>query len=106
MILYAIGLHLGMRRIRWGAVGPAFLVMSRRMAHDPRWRSLVSYALVTGIAILVLFPAGVALVRPPGAPLRPWWGLFQWILLAVWFPCLVVLALRLLRVARAADVSR
>jgi uncharacterized protein (DUF983 family) len=28
--------------------------------------------------------------------------LFQWVLLAVWFPCTVVLALRLLRVARAA----
>jgi hypothetical membrane protein len=151
MILYAIGLHLGVCPTRWGAVGLAFLslsgiglmwgglfpmrdatgalqenrllhipgfimfclgaaigliVMSRRMAHDPRWRSLVTYALVTGIAMLVLFLAAVGLVRPPGAPLRPWWGLFQWILLAVWLPCLVVLALRLLRVARAADAPR
>jgi len=50
--------------------------------------------------------AGAGLVRPPGAPLHPWWGLFQWVLLAVWFPCTVVLALRLLRVARAADAPR
>jgi uncharacterized protein (DUF983 family) len=45
-------------------------------------------------------------VRPPSAPLHPWWGLFQWILLAVWFPCTVVLALRLLRVTRVADAPR
>ena len=39
-------------------------------------------------------------------PLHLWWGLFQWVLLAVWLPCTVVLALRLLRVARAAEALR
>jgi hypothetical protein len=73
------------------------IVMSRRMARDLRWRSLATYALTTGIAVLVLILAGAGLVRSQGAPLHPWWGLFQWILLAVWFPCTVVLALRLLR---------
>lgn len=148
MIAYAIGLHLGVRAIRWGVVGLAFLVlsglglmwaglfpatdasgafqedralhipgfimtflgagiglvvMSRRMARDPRWKSLATYALATGIAMLLLLLAGGGFVRPSGAPLHPWWGLFQWILLAVWLPCTVVLALRLLRVARAAN---
>jgi hypothetical protein len=28
MILYAIGLHLGMRPIRWGTVGLAFLALT------------------------------------------------------------------------------
>jgi hypothetical membrane protein len=149
MIAYAIGLHLGVRPIRWGVVGVAFLVlsglglvwaglfpatdasgafqedrvlhipgfimtflgaglgliaMSRRMSRDPRWKSLAAYALATGIATLLLLLAGGALVRSPGAPLHPWWGLFQWILLAVWLPCTVILARRLSRVARAADV--
>jgi uncharacterized membrane protein len=81
-------------------------VMSRRMAGDPRWQRLATYALATGIALLVLLLAGGSLVRPPGAPLHPWWGLFQWVLLAVWFPCTVVLALRLLRGARVADAAR
>ena len=52
--------------------------------------------------MLVLIVVG-GLVRPPGAPLHAWFGLFQWVLLAVWLPCTVVLALRLLGLARAAD---
>jgi hypothetical membrane protein len=86
--------------------GIGLIVMSRRMAGDPRWRSLATYALATGIAMLLLLLAGGGLVRVPGAPLHPWWGLFQWVLLAVWFPCMVVLALRLLRVARAVEAAR
>lgn len=82
------------------------IMMSRRMARDPRWQSLATYTLATGMVMLVLFLLGGGLVRPPGAPLHPWLGLFQWILLAVWFPCTIVLAFRLLRVARAADAPR
>jgi hypothetical membrane protein len=86
--------------------GIGLIVMSRRMARDPRWQSVATYALVTGIAMLVLILVGGGLVRPPGAPLHAWLGLFQRVLLAVWFPCTIVLALRLLRLARAADVPR
>ena len=86
--------------------GIGLIVMSRRMARDSRWRSLATYALVTGIAMLVLILVGGGLVRPPGAALHAWFGLFQWVLLAVWLPCTVFLALRLLRLARAADVPR
>jgi hypothetical membrane protein len=148
MIVYAIGLHLGVNPSRWGLVGFALLVlsgiglvwgwlfpatdatgsfdegrllhipgfimtflgggiglivMSRGMARDPRWRNLATYALLSGIAMLVLIVVGGALVRPPGAPLHAWFGLFQWVLLAVWLPCTVVLALRLLRLARAVE---
>jgi hypothetical membrane protein len=83
--------------------GIGLVLMSRRMARDPRWRGLATYALATGVAMLVLIVAGGGLVRPPGAPLHAWFGLFQWVLLAVWLPCTMVLALRLLGLARAAD---
>jgi hypothetical membrane protein len=86
--------------------GIGLIAMSRRMARDPRWQSVATYALATGITMLVLILVGGGLVRPPGAPLHAWFGLFQWVLLAVWFPCTIILALRLLRLARAVDVPR
>jgi tetrahydromethanopterin S-methyltransferase subunit C len=99
-------LHIVAFPITFLGGGVGLIVMSRRMAGDPRWRRFVTYALATGIAVLLLLLAGVVLVRPTGAPLHPWWGLFQWVLLAVWFPCTVILALRLLRVARVAGAPR
>ena len=86
--------------------GIGLILISRRMARDPRWKGLATYALATGTAMLVLIVGGGGLVRPPGAPLHAWFGLFQWVLLAVWLPCTVVLALRLLNLARAADAPR
>jgi hypothetical membrane protein len=86
--------------------GIGLIVMSRRMARDSRWQSVAPYALATGITMLVLILVGGGLVRPLGSPLHAWFGLFQWVLLAVWLPCTIVLALRLLRLARAADVWR
>jgi hypothetical membrane protein len=83
--------------------GSGLIVMSRRMTGDPRWRSVATYALTSGIAIAVLFLATFALAVPPDAPLHPWGGLPQRVTIAVWFPCTIILALRLLRVTRAAD---
>ena len=99
-------LHIVAFPMTFLGAGIGLIVMSRRMAGDPRWRRVATYALATGIAVLLLLLAGAGLVRPRGAPLHPSWGLFQWALLAVWFPCTVVLALRLLGVARAADAPR
>src|SRR5918993_43429 len=99
-------LHIVTFPMTFLGAGIGLIVMSRRMAGDPRWRLSPTYALATGLAVLLLLLVGAGLVRPPGAPLHPWWGLFQWILLAVWFPYTVVLALRLLRVARVADAPR
>jgi hypothetical membrane protein len=82
------------------------ILMSRRMAHDPRWQSLGTYGLATGMAILVLLLSGALFVRSSSAPLHSWWGLFQWLLLGVWLPCTLILAFRLLRVAQAADAPQ
>jgi hypothetical membrane protein len=76
------------------------IVVSRRLARDSRWRNIAIYALVAGIVALVGFAVGGALVIPDTAPLHAWAGLYQrFIVLAVIFPCRIVLALRLLQVA-------
>jgi hypothetical protein len=77
------------------------VVVSRRVAHDPRWRNIAAYTLVAGIVASVGFVLGAALVVRDGAPLHEWWGLYQrLLLLVVIFPCRLVLSLRLLQVAR------
>lgn len=83
--------------------GIGLIVLSRRLASDTRWRGLGAYVLATGFAMPLLFLAFGGLARSPGAPLHPWMGLVQWSLVIVWFACVIVLALRLLRVVRAAE---
>jgi hypothetical membrane protein len=80
--------------------GIGLIVVSRRMARDPRWRSVAPYALVSGMAIVVLFFTYGGLAHLPHAPLHPWGGIVQRVGVAVWFTCTIVLALRLMRVAR------
>lgn len=79
--------------------GIGLIALSRRMAQDPSRDGLAGYALVTGIAILVVIPIHSALALPQGAP-HPWWGLLNWSALALWVTCVAILAGRLLRVAR------
>lgn len=142
VVMFGIGLHLGVRPTRFGAVGPALLVVSgiglvlagafpardasgafevtpahlasaflvflgtgagfiavsRRMDKDPSWRGLCDYVLASGITVVVLFLAAGRLAIPDSAPLNQWVGLIQRATLAVWFPCTMVLALRLRRV--------
>jgi hypothetical membrane protein len=59
--------------------GGGFIVTSRRLAGDSSWRSLATYTLGSGIAIVVLVFAFGALAERPGTPLHPWIGLFQWV---------------------------
>ena len=82
------------------------IVLSRPMARDPSCQRLAGYALTTGIAILVVIPLHSLLALPTDAPLHPWWGLFNWSAITLWLTCTVVLALRLLRVARATQAPR
>lgn len=80
--------------------GIGLIVLSRRMARDPRWQSLAGYALATGIAILVVLPIHSLLALPPEGPLHRWWGLLNYSAITLWLTCVVVLARRLLHVAR------
>jgi hypothetical protein len=75
-------------------------VLSQRLARDERWRDLATYTRVSGIALFVLVVLNGFLAEMARAPLHPWLGLIQRAILAVWFPCLVMLALRLRRVGR------
>jgi hypothetical protein len=59
--------------------------------------------MITSVVLAVLFGVLAALAIPDSGPLHPWAGLLQRLVLAVWFPCLVVLATRLRKVARATE---
>ncbi len=97
------GLHLvgGLTYFLSSAVW--LIVLSRRLAGDQRWRGLATYSLASGITIFVLFVANGVLVIPDDAPLHPYAGLAQRAVLAVLFPCMIVFALRLLKVTKEAD---
>jgi hypothetical membrane protein len=77
-----------------------WLMLGRRMKADPRWRDVSTYTMATGMTMLVLFIALGAFAINDGTPLHPWAGLLQRVLCAVWFTLLIVLAIRLRRVAR------
>jgi hypothetical protein len=79
----------------FAAGGLGFVVISRRLHVDTRWRDLATYTMWTGIAVLLLFIAVGFLAVDDGTPLHPWAGLLQRVLVAVWFACTIVLAVRL-----------
>jgi hypothetical membrane protein len=81
------------------AVG--LVLLSRRLSAAPRWRDLWGYTLGCGVAAVGGFVVLGGLAVPDDAPLHDWAGLAQRILiLAVLFPCRLVLSARLLRLAR------
>lgn len=83
--------------------GLALLALSRSLAHDGRWGRLPRYALVAGLLAFVGFVTLGAFAIPDGAPLHPYAGLAQRVVLVtVTFPCLVLLAVRLHRIAGGA----
>jgi hypothetical membrane protein len=78
-----------------GATG--LMALSRRMAADPQWRDLSAYVLATGATMLILFIVLGGFAIADDAPLHPWAGLLQRVVVAVWFSCTVVMAMRALR---------
>ncbi len=81
----------------------ALIVLSRRMRRDPRWSGLASYALATGIALVLVAVVTATLVIPDDGPLHDWAGLVQRVaIVALLFPCRIALGVRLLRVSSQA----
>lgn len=88
------------------SAGLGALLLSWRLTDDEQWRDLSGYARAVGVTILALFIGGGVLVRPTQAPFHDWLGLWQWILVVVWFSCVIVLAVRLLRTRSDTAVPR
>jgi hypothetical membrane protein len=77
------------------------LVLSRRLAQDPRFRNLAIYSAVCGLLALAGFVVMGRFAMPDHAPLHDVAGLIQRVvIMVVTFPCLVALAVRLLRTSR------
>jgi hypothetical protein len=82
--------------------GIGLVALSRRMKRDANWVGFSAYTMASGAAMLILFVGFAALAVSPGAPLHPWAGAMQRIIVAVWFTCTIVLALNLRRVSTRA----
>jgi hypothetical protein len=81
----------------------ALVVMSRRMRDDDQWRSRAAYTLTAGCVALGCFVLMGGFVIPDDAPLHAYAGAIQRAtLLLVTFPCIVTLALRMMRLPEAA----
>jgi hypothetical membrane protein len=91
--------------LTFSAASTGMIVLSRRMAADPSWRSLSAYVLATGITMLILFMVVGGFAIDEGTPFHQWAGLLQRILVVVWFACMMAIAWRALRVARMAKRS-
>jgi hypothetical membrane protein len=100
-VTYDPGGHVvaGVMFFATSAIG--LVMLSRRLARDPRWRGLSRYVLTAGAAAMAGFVLIGALVMPDDAALNPYAGVFQRaLILIVLFPCRTILGLRMLRVAR------
>ncbi len=92
-----IGVHNVNGRLFFLCIGVVLVVLSWQLARDQRWRGLAAYTLASGIVLVVL---DLVLAQKARAPLHPWASLLQQMVFILWGGCLVVLALRLWRLAR------
>ena len=146
-MIFAVGLHFGLRPTRLGVVGPALffvtgianiiggiffplredaagvtydpgghqqvgmtfflcstlalIVISFRVARDPRWRDLRGFIVAVAVALVAGNVLMVRLVIPDDAPLHEWAGLGQRILVVgLLFPARIALSFRLIRTGR------
>ena len=92
-----LGVHMMNGMLFFLSIGIVLAVLSLRLARDERWHDLAIYTRVTGLLVFVMVVLNGYFAEAPGDPLHPWLGLIQRAILAVWFLCLIVLALRLWR---------
>ena len=86
--------------LTFSGASTGLVVLSRRMSTDPRWHSLSAYVLGTGIVMVILFIVVGFFAVDAGTPFHSWAGLLQRLLVVVWVTCQLVMARRLLRLAR------
>jgi hypothetical membrane protein len=94
-----LGVHMMNGMVFFLSIGIVLVVLSLRFARDEKWRDLAIYTRVSGIVLFVMVVLNGFFAEAPQDPLHPWLGLFQRAILAVWFLCLIILALRLRRVS-------
>lgn len=101
-VAYDPGLHFVAGVTFFLSSGLALLALSRSLAGDARWGRLPAYALVAGLLAFAGFVLLGRLAIPDGAPWHPYAGLAQRVVIVtITFPCLVLLAARLRRLADA-----
>jgi hypothetical membrane protein len=91
--------------LTFSGASTGLLVLSRRMTADPDWHDLSAYLLGSGIVMVILFVVVGFFAIDAGTPFHRWAGLLQRVLLAVWVTCQLVVARRLLRIAREKPVA-
>lgn len=92
-----LGVHMMNGMLFFLSIGIVLVILSLQLARDERWCNLAIYTRVTGILVFVLNVLNGFFAEAAGDPLHPWLGLFQRTILAVWFLCLIILALWLWR---------
>lgn len=97
------GVHHVNGAIFFWSIGIGLAVLSRGLARDTRWRDLATYARASGISLLAMAAITGPLARLGALDLDPWAGVAQRAILTIWLLCVVVLALRLRRLAGVTD---
>jgi hypothetical membrane protein len=92
--------HVVAAILTFSCASTGLVVLSRRMTADPWWHDLSAYVLGTGLLMLILFVVLGGFAIEEGTPFHRWAGLLQRVLVVVWFACLLVMARRVLRLAR------
>jgi hypothetical protein len=99
-VVYDPGGHIVGGVLFFPVTAVALIVLSRRLARDPRWRSLAGHVLAAGVVGAAVVLVTITLVLPDGGPLHHLAGLVQRLaILAIFFPARLVLSARLLRIA-------
>jgi hypothetical protein len=84
------------------AVG--FLALAKLQAADPAWKPLANFTNKCGLTMALMFPALLA-AMPVISPVHLGVGVLQRAVLAVWFTCTIVLAIKLRKVLQQRELD-